>query len=206
MATTQEYALLSLYVYNVKREDFNRPDVPRGWEPLEYHPDNLLGLSYGVFKRTATHEIVLAFAGTNGSVGDYQADLAAALGLPAWQVSNAAQIFEQTKEKYGANITLTGHSLGGGLASVMATWFNRPAVVFDQAPFQATAANPAMLAFARAQLLLLGYNDAAMDNAISDFASRDLISNQPQPPEWTPDSSETSHMRREPGERRWPAC
>ena len=27
-----------------------------------------------------------------------------------------------------------------------------------------------------------------------------------KPPEWTPDSPETSHMRREPGERRWPAC
>lgn len=47
MATREEYALLSMYVYNVTNEK-NRPDVPRGWTRLEYHPDNALGLSYGV--------------------------------------------------------------------------------------------------------------------------------------------------------------
>lgn len=172
MATTQEYALLSLYVYKAK-EDKNRPNLPSGWTRLEYQPDNSLGLSYGVFKRDATGEIVLAFSGTNNNAGDFQSDLAGPIGLPAWQISNAALAYQQTKEKYGSNITLSGHSLGGGLASVMATWFNRPAVVFDQAPFQLTAANPVMLAFVRAQLLLLGYNDAAMDSAISDFAARE---------------------------------
>ena len=55
----------------------------------------------------------------------------------------------------------------------MATWFNRPAVVFDEAPFQLTAANPVMLGLVRAQLLVAGYADASMDNAISDFSSRE---------------------------------
>jgi putative lipase involved disintegration of autophagic bodies len=31
----------------------------------------------------------------------------------------------------GARITLTGHSLGGGLASLMAVFFDLEAVVFD---------------------------------------------------------------------------
>ena len=39
-----------------------------------------------------------------------------------------------------APITLTGHSLGGGLASLLATYFDLPAVVFDPAPFGAAAA------------------------------------------------------------------
>jgi Ca2+-binding RTX toxin-like protein len=173
MATTPEYALLSLYVYDVENNVSNRPNAPNGWTELEYQPDNLLGLSYGVFKNGATGEIVLSFAGTNGSVGDYQADFAAALGLPAWQASNAALVYQQTKERYGSNITLTGHSLGGGLASVMATWFDRPAIVFDEAPFQLTAANPVTLGLVRAQLALLGYNDPAMDSAIADFSSRE---------------------------------
>jgi hypothetical protein len=173
MATTTEYALLSLYVYDVENKVSNRPNIPNGWTLREYKPDNLLGLSYGVFKREATGEVVLAFTGTNNSVGDFQADLFGPLGLPAWQVSNAALVYQQTKEKYGPNITLSGHSLGGGLASVMATWFDRPAVVFDQAPFQLTAANVVMLGLVRTQLGLLGYSDPAMDNAISDFTARE---------------------------------
>jgi hypothetical protein len=173
MATTTEYALLSLYVYDVENKVSNRPNIPNGWTLREYKPDNLLGLSYGVFKREATGEVVLAFTGTNNSVGDFQADLFGPLGLSAWQVSNAALVYQQTKEKYGPNITLSGHSLGGGLASVMATWFDRPAVVFDQAPFQLTAANVVMLGLVRTQLGLLGYSDPAMDNAISDFTARE---------------------------------
>ncbi|MEO8333241.1 MAG: lipase family protein, partial [Gallionella sp.] len=37
------------------------------------------------------------------------------------------------------NITLTGHSLGGGLASLLAVFFNETAVTFDQAPFRNSA-------------------------------------------------------------------
>ncbi len=172
MATTQEYALLSLYVYDVANKVANRPNLPSGWAVLETKPDNLLGFSYGVFQRSGTGEIVLAYTGSNGAI-DWVSNFTAGSGLPSWQVANAALVYQQIKGKYGSNITLSGHSLGGGLASVMATWFNRPAVVFDEAPFQLTAANPVMLALVRAQLYFAGYTDAAMDNAIIDFSSRE---------------------------------
>jgi hypothetical protein len=144
MATTQEYALLSLFVYQVKRDGINRPNLPAGWALLESRDDNLLGFSYGVFKRSGTNEIVLSYTGTNGLI-DWASNLTAGAGLPSWQVTNAALVYQQTKEKYGSNITLSGHSLGGGLASVMATWFNRPAVVFDPAPTQAVATDVAVV-------------------------------------------------------------
>ena len=54
MATTQEYALLSLYVYQVADSAINRPSLPTGWTILEVKNDNLLGFSYGAFKRSGT--------------------------------------------------------------------------------------------------------------------------------------------------------
>jgi len=111
MATTQEYAQLSLYVYNIGEggNPLNRPDLPQGWTRLEYHPDNLLGLSYGVFQRSGTNEIVLAYTGSNETLTvDYAfTNLPAGLGLPSAQIPAAALIYQQVKEKYGSNITLS---------------------------------------------------------------------------------------------------
>lgn len=180
MTTTPEYAQLSLYVY--KSQDLkNRIDLPSGWELAEpLHPDNLGGFSYGVFRRTGTTEIVLAYTGSNEAlIADYLGtNFPAGVGLPSIQVSNAALAYERALQIYGtdiagSNITFSGHSLGGGLASVIATWFNRPAVVFDEAPFQLTAANPVLLAATRVFLLSKGYTNTAMDNAISDFTLRE---------------------------------
>lgn len=182
MPSKQEYAQLSLYVYNVTGRPDNRPLEPAGWEPLEIHPDNLGGFSYGVFRRMGTSEIVLAYAGSNEKLAaDYiGTNFPAALGLASIQVPNAALAYERVLQKYGtdisgSNITLTGHSLGGGLASVMAVWYNRPAVVFNEAPFQLTAANPVQLGIVRAFLAFHGYYNAAMNNAISDFSNRKQI-------------------------------
>ncbi len=65
-------------------------------------------------------------------------------GFAASQAKQAAAVYANVLQAYGAdaagsNISFTGHSLGGGLASIMSIWFNRPATVFDPAPFQSTA-------------------------------------------------------------------
>ncbi len=62
------------------------------------------------------------------------------------------------------------------------------------------------IAEAREQLEEIGKALLNQDYEEVELQIHLLISNQPQSPEWTPDSPETSHMRREPGERRWPAC
>ncbi|WP_371256958.1 hypothetical protein [Ottowia sp. oral taxon 894] len=49
-------------------------------------------------------------------------------------------------------ISFTGHSLGGGLASNMAVWFNRPATTFAEAPFEAAVNNPATITLTAATL------------------------------------------------------
>lgn len=64
MATKLEYSQLSLYVYNTADEQ-NRPLLPTGWTEVAYYPDDLVGFSYGIFRNTATNEVVVAYTGTN---------------------------------------------------------------------------------------------------------------------------------------------
>jgi Ca2+-binding RTX toxin-like protein len=165
MATTPELALLALRVYStplasdpdpLKRDnEKNRPAVPEGWIEREWHPDQGDGFSYGIYQNGT--EIVISYAGTNENI-DWASNAAVGLGLGSTQVTKAALAYVQAQQQYGSNITFTGHSLGGGLASVMAVWFDRPAVVFDEAPFEATALNPIVMAAMAASLTLSGYS------------------------------------------------
>ena len=134
MATKQELALLSLRVYSTPgavsgaNPELNRPALPDGWVEQEWHADGALGFSYGVY--TKGSEVVIAYTGTNAGI-DWLSNGTAGLGAGAPQVYEAALAYVKAKEAYGSNITFTGHSLGGGLASVMAVWFDPPATVFD---------------------------------------------------------------------------
>ena len=132
MASKEECAQLSLFVYGVgpNANQQNRPLLPSTWELAEpLHPDDAAGFSYGVFRRIGTTEIVVAYTGSNeGLVADYLGtNIPAALGNASLQVPQAALAYEKVLKSYGtdiagSNITFTGHSLGGGLASVMAVW------------------------------------------------------------------------------------
>jgi hypothetical protein len=175
MTTKTEYAQLSAYVYDVKNLDGNRPLVPIGWEQLIYQPDGFDGFSYGVFRRIGTDEVVVAYTGTNQAVLDWIANITNGVGLPLTQLINAAAAYSQAKRAYGDKITVTGHSLGGGLASTVAVWFDRPAVVFDQAPFEFSARNPLLLVPAKVGLALAGYSDPAFTSysGTLDFAARE---------------------------------
>ena len=184
MATKEELAQLSLCVYDVKGLAINRPALPSSdWEELEYHPDDRTGFSYGVFKNTrntTTGEVVIAYTGSNEKlvVDFFGTNIPAGVGWTSLQVKSAALAYQQALQKYGSdasgsNITFTGHSLGGGLASVMAVWFNRPATTFDKAPFQLTASSDEQLTNTKAYLAGKGFVNAVMDNAVTDFTSRE---------------------------------
>ncbi|MCK9983854.1 MAG: hypothetical protein AzoDbin1_00326, partial [Azoarcus sp.] len=64
-----------------------------------------------------------------------------ALGMLPDQLRQAADYYLQIKASApaGATISFTGHSLGGGLASLMAVMFGESAFTFDQAPFRSAA-------------------------------------------------------------------
>jgi len=123
----------------------NRLDPPAGWTQIAAVPAEgpTLGTPWTGFSasayRSGSGEIVIAYTGTKG-VKDWPiGNIPAALGLPSPQVVQAAEFYWSVKQQFGDNIVFTGHSLGGGLASLMAVYFNRSATTFDAAPFEASA-------------------------------------------------------------------
>ncbi len=106
--------------------------------------DPITGLSATTYVNSSG-EVVIAFRGTDDPIGLFQADwqqgnVPGALGWYAPQVATAMRLLADAVAQFPtASITLTGHSLGGGLASLLATYFDLPAIVFDPAPFGAAA-------------------------------------------------------------------
>jgi VCBS repeat-containing protein len=87
-------------------------------------------------------------------------------GLPNNQIFEAALFYERVKTDprfLGAKISFTGHSLGGGLASVMGAWFDRPATTFAEAPFGKTADSTIAINSTIANLALHRYVDSSLN-------------------------------------------
>lgn len=146
MTTVIDYALFAGVSYYDTRAEVNRFPVPADWFLYSRVPeDSSTGFEAVSYKKTnpdGSTEIVISYAGTDP--GDLTGDIAADLGLAAgWgsrQLVQAAQYYLQVKAvNPNAAISLTGHSLGGGLASLVAAFFGETAFTFDQAPFLKSA-------------------------------------------------------------------
>lgn len=129
-----------------------------------------MSFTAGAYLNEATGEIVIAYKGTDfllddriyNTIADLVTDagmaLARKLGPYHIQQMLAAQYFlavinwAAENGKDPQKISFTGHSLGGGLASNMAVWFNRPATTFAEAPFEAAVNNPATITLTAATL------------------------------------------------------
>ncbi|MFZ6748472.1 putative Ig domain-containing protein [Undibacterium sp. Ren11W] len=168
MPTKEEYAQLSTRVY--LRTGKNRTPIADGWSEVAYTGNaSLSGFSAGIYQNGS--EIVIAYTGTNEKqAADFVlGNIPIGLGLPSAQVTEAMLLYFETKAKYpAANITFTGHSLGGGLASLMAMFFNKEATIFDPAPFEITARNMATLGFYQIEMTRRGLSDDAFNDYTRD--------------------------------------
>lgn len=148
MVTTIEYALMAGASYISTRLDINKFPIPQGWTNVIDPPhfkDDATGFEAISFQRGT--DIVISYAGTYDIPSnpltnpDMIADARLGLGTGSAQLLQAADYYLQVKAgaPVGAHITLTGHSLGGGLAALIGVFFGETAVTFDQAPFAQTA-------------------------------------------------------------------
>ena len=140
MATNSELATLSSAAYQ-------NTGAPSGWSRLDIPiPQNQVGYHGAAFKNNATDEIVVANRGTEpASSLDRTADLQMAANQLPDQYQFAKQFLDQVlndPSNAGASITITGHSLGGSLAQLLAAETGLSATTFN--PYGAKDLIPAI--------------------------------------------------------------
>jgi len=158
MATVIEYALMAGRIYQSTRDTINwLPDLlSQGWIEKRHEVNDASGFEAVAFQKGT--EIVISFAGTGSNV-DWWANAGGFFGVTSEQLRQAADYYLQVKAANPPDtiISFTGHSLGGGLASLMAVFFGETAVTFDQAPFR-NAASEAMRDYLVSALTRQGFS------------------------------------------------
>jgi VCBS repeat-containing protein len=148
MITAIEYALMAGAAYISNRDPINQFPTPQGWLATRHdNPPDGSGFEAISFINGATiatsTEIVISYAGTDFSqpASDFlHGNIPLVLGIVSDQLKQAADYYLTIKAlNPGAHITLTGHSLGGGIAALIGVFFGETAFTFDQAPFAETA-------------------------------------------------------------------
>jgi Ca2+-binding RTX toxin-like protein len=131
-----EYALMAGHAYFQTRDANNLLPVPAteqgSWN--QFFPQSLSS-GFQAVSYLRGNEIVIAYGGTDEAV-DWLANAGLASGGGSNQLRQAAAYYLQVRAANPtATITLTGHSLGGGLASLIGVFFDLTTFTFDQAPF-----------------------------------------------------------------------
>ncbi|MCL3820368.1 Mbeg1-like protein [Aeromicrobium wangtongii] len=111
-------------------------ELPPGWEVVEQHPGSD-GFSATVFRNPTSNEIVISYRGTNpDELKDIRDDALNAANLPTSQARQAIELAQRVKADprfAGTDISYTGHSLGGSLASTASIATGDPATTFNAA-------------------------------------------------------------------------
>jgi pimeloyl-ACP methyl ester carboxylesterase len=132
IATTLDFALLSLDTY-LAPPVFPEPvELINGWQrQLNYERDDPSGFGAAVYEKNG--EYVIAFRGWDELDADDINDIfgGAYSGDPFEQMAQAQALYDEVRAANPtASITLTGHSLGGGLAAAIAVRNNETAETF----------------------------------------------------------------------------
>lgn len=115
-------------------EVYRFPDGKQ-WQVVDVKDDSQTGFRAIALKPTDPNDkrVIVAFAGSRDGK-DWKANIGQGLGLPTRQYSQAVEFANKWKATDGNNVILTGHSLGGGLASYASIKANLRATAINSAP------------------------------------------------------------------------
>ncbi|MFD1841403.1 hypothetical protein ACFSHV_24215, partial [Paracidovorax cattleyae] len=191
-----ELALLAGASYESSRSDINKIPVPHGWAAMNiadwpygsqrrpdtnvpgrvYWQDSTTGFEAAAFVKG--NEIVVSFAGTyfEGELKPdmFENNVPLGAGKLTDQLRQAAEFVVRLKQNpamAGKSMVLTGHSLGGGLASAIGVMLDVQAVTFDPAPFRAAAS----MENAQALNAYLQQKGLAPDAKLADYTTSGSI-------------------------------
>ena len=112
--------------------------IPSNMDYLEDMYDPETGTSATAFRNKDTGEVILAYTGTNFQsefLKDGAVDVTEVVTAGEGHYKPAFEFYERVRAKYGNNIVLTGHSLGGNIAQRVALEYNvQKTVVYNSAP------------------------------------------------------------------------
>jgi|GEM_PF-5325979 len=136
-----EHARLTDAVYPVLDADGNivsnyGPD-PEGWTRISSEGYPYLspsGMAAALYRSDIDGSVVLVFRGSEPGWQDWVgANAMQGVGLPSVQHAEAVALSRMVAAQYGDNLSIAGHSLGGGLAAAGALATGRPADTFNAA-------------------------------------------------------------------------
>jgi Ca2+-binding RTX toxin-like protein len=187
MPSPLDFALFAANSYAASNTDVsanvakdNIVPLSQGWSIFANGASTTTGFLARAYKNAETNEIVIAYGGTTSEEGMKTLDwtkgnLPAATGASlAQQIVDATRFYlDVLKASQDGNpppaISFTGHSLGGGLASLMAVYFDKDAWTFDQAPFEQSATTIGVVNELK-QTLGKDYPLSALAPEFSDYA------------------------------------
>lgn len=108
------------------------------WRVVDLEDDSDTGFRAIALRSTDPNDdrVIVAFAGSSDGA-DWKNNFEQGFGLPSDQYRQAKEFAAEWKQREGSNVILTGHSLGGGLASYAAIKNDLPATGVNSAPLAA---------------------------------------------------------------------
>ncbi len=105
------------------------------WKVVEVEEDPNTGFRAVALKPLDENDerVIVAFSGSDEG-GDWDDNIKQGAGIPTAQYGQAVDFAEKWKASDGDNVILTGHSLGGGLASYASIKTDLPATAVNGAP------------------------------------------------------------------------
>jgi hypothetical protein len=142
------HAMMSSNAYVDKEDRVYFPLEELGWQKVDLSgnpvPSNrnsytptwigrlFSNLQFDIWEHQSTLETIIAFKGTDENIDWLSGNLAVGISIP--YKSAKKKVKKYVKNNPGRQVSLAGHSLGGGLALSVSVWEGLDAIVFNTSP------------------------------------------------------------------------